>query len=72
MLYKIKNAFMKVENWRIEELTGYVPITTFYTDFSIADKFGIGAIEDTYKRSFASWQWLERKSCLSNRIGYGA
>lgn len=56
MLYKIKNAFMKVENWRIEELTGYVPITTFYTDFSIADKFGIGAIEDTYKRSFASWQ----------------
>lgn len=54
MLYKIKNAFMKVENWRIEELTGYVPITTFYTDFSIADKFGIGAIEDTYKRSFAS------------------
>lgn len=47
---------MKVENWRIEELTGYKPITTFYTDFSIADRFGADAIEDTYKRSFASWQ----------------
>ena len=47
---------MKIENWRIEELTGYKPITTFYTDFSIADKFGVEAIKDTYNRSFASWQ----------------
>lgn len=46
---------MKIENWRIEELTGYKPITTFYTDFSIADKFGVEAIKDTYNRSFASW-----------------
>ena len=28
---------MKIEDWRIEELTGYKPISTFYTDFSIAD-----------------------------------
>ena len=47
---------MKIENWRIEELTGYKPVTTFYTDFSIADKFGIGAIEDTFNRSFCMWQ----------------
>lgn len=47
---------MKIENWRIEELTGYKPITTFYTDFSIADKFGVEAIKDTYNRSFAPWQ----------------
>lgn len=47
---------MKIEDWRIEELTGYVPFTTFYTDFSIADKFGVEAIKDTYSRSFASWQ----------------
>ena len=47
---------MKIENWRIEELTGYKPVTTFYTDFSIADKFGIGAIEDTFNRSFRMWQ----------------
>jgi len=25
--------------WRIEELTGYKPMTTFYEDFSIADRF---------------------------------
>ena len=47
---------MKIENWRIEEQTGYKPITTFYTDFSIADKFGAGAIEDTFNRSFRMWQ----------------
>ena len=47
---------MKIENWRIEELAGYKPITTFYTDFSIADKFGAGAIEDTFNRSFRMWQ----------------
>ena len=47
---------MKVENWRIKELTGYEPITTFYTDFSIADKFGVKAIQDTFKRSFNGWK----------------
>ena len=47
---------MKIENWRIEELTGYKPVTTFYTDFSIADNFGIGAIEDTFNCSFRVWQ----------------
>ena len=47
---------MKIENWIIEELTGYKPISTFYTDFSIADKFGAGAIEDTFNRSFRMWQ----------------
>lgn len=47
---------MKIENWRIEELTEYKPITSFYTDFSIADKFGIVAIQDTYDRAFKEWQ----------------
>ena len=46
---------MKLEEWRIEELTGYQPITTFYMDFSIADKFGINAIKDTYQRAFTEW-----------------
>lgn len=39
-------------DWNIEALTGYVPKTTFYTDFSIADRFGTAAIEDTYRRAF--------------------
>lgn len=47
---------MKIENWRIEELTGYKPITSFYTDFSIADRFGTTAIQDTYNRAFKEWQ----------------
>jgi hypothetical protein len=45
-----------LENWTIEEETGYKPITTFYTDFSIADKFGLSAIQDTYNRAFAGWK----------------
>ena len=47
---------MTIENWTIEEMTGYKPITTFYTDFSIADKFGVEAIKDTYKRVFQEWR----------------
>ena len=47
---------MKIENWTIEELTGYKPISTFYTDFSIADRFGTQAIEDTFNRSFNMWK----------------
>lgn len=34
---------------------GYETKTTFWDDFSIADRFGIGAIKDTYKRAFKGW-----------------
>ena len=47
---------MTVENWTIEEQTGYKPQTTFYQDFSIADKFGADAIKDTYRRAFEGWK----------------
>jgi len=30
--------------------------TTFWTDFSIAERFGIEAIKDTYKRAFNEWK----------------
>ena len=30
--------------------------TTFWQDFTIADKFGMKAIEDTFKRAFKEWQ----------------
>ena len=30
--------------------------TTFWQDFTIADKFGYDAIEDTFKRAFAEWK----------------
>lgn len=47
---------MTLKDWNIEEMCGYKPITTFYTDFSIADKFGIGAIKDTFNRAFNEWK----------------
>ena len=47
---------MKIADWNIEEMTGYKPQTTFYTDFSIADHFGINAIKDTYNRAFSEWK----------------
>ena len=47
---------MKIENWNIQEITGYVPKTTFYTDFSIADNYGVSAIQDTFDRAFNEWK----------------
>lgn len=42
--------------WNIEELNGYRPITTFWMDFSIADKFGANAVQDTFDRAFNEWK----------------
>ena len=36
-------------DWNIEEQTGYKPLTTSFSDFSIAEPFGVKAIKDTYK-----------------------
>lgn len=47
---------MNIKTWNIEAMTGYKPITTFYEDFSIADRFGANAILDTYKRAFRYWR----------------
>ena len=41
-----------VPDWNIEKLTGYKPITTYYSDFSIAEKFGLKEVENTYRRAF--------------------
>lgn len=35
---------------------GYQVQTTFWDDFSIADRFGVAAIKDTYKRAFNEWK----------------
>ena len=35
---------------------GYEVITTFWEDFSLADRFGILAINDTYDRTFTKWK----------------
>lgn len=36
--------------------SGYTCKTTFWMDFSIADKFGPDAVRDTYERAFANWK----------------
>lgn len=35
---------------------GYKVKTTFWADFTIADKFGASAVKDTFKRSFRDWK----------------
>lgn len=35
---------------------GYEMTTTFWDDFSIADRFGISAVKDTYNRAFNEWK----------------
>ena len=37
-------------------LNGYVCFTTFWQDFSIAEKFGTSAIRDTFARAFTEWK----------------
>lgn len=51
-----KEIKLSLPQWRIEEETGYKPMTTFYQDFSIADNFGIDAIKDTYNKAFNEWK----------------
>ena len=47
---------MKIKTWNIEAITGYKPITTFYEDFSIADRFGAAAVKDTFNRALKGWK----------------
>lgn len=35
---------------------GYDCITTFWEDFAIADRFGLNAVKDTFKRAFNEWK----------------
>lgn len=43
---------------------GYDLITTFWEDFSIADKYGIAGVKDTYKRAFSEWKDGWRPYCM--------
>lgn len=38
------------------DMSGYEPKTTFWSDFSIADKFGLSAVQDTFNRAFDEWK----------------
>lgn len=47
---------MSYKDWNIEAMTGYHPKTTFYVDFSLAEYFGLDAIQNTYDRVLESWK----------------
>lgn len=47
---------VSVPKWNVESELGYKPITTFWEDFSIADKFGNDAVSDTFRRAFNEWK----------------
>lgn len=46
----------KIKDWNIKALTGYEPKTTVYSDFSIAEVFGISAICSTYSQLLDEWK----------------
>lgn len=51
-LYTVHMTFrdFMLENFGVE------PVSTFWLDFSIADKFGKQAVQDTFNRAFAEWR----------------
>lgn len=50
------NTISRLDPDLIEAETGYRLMTTFFEDFSIADKYGMAAIKDTYQRIFREWK----------------
>lgn len=48
---------MMLEDWTIEEETGYEVKTTFYLDFSISEIFGVEGIRSNYESCFTRWNW---------------
>lgn len=36
--------------------SGYETMTTFWEDFTIAERFGAKAVFETYKRAFSEWK----------------
>lgn len=47
---------LNIPRWPLVDMTGYVPKTTFWMDFSIADAFGVKAVQDTFDRAFEEWK----------------
>ena len=51
-IYGEENAFKEFEL----ENFGYEIKFTFYSDFLIADMFGVEAVKDTYRRAYEGWK----------------
>ncbi len=59
--------------WVMADEIGYEPKTTFWQDFCIAEKFGVNAIKDTFKRAFTEWRtdvvYLTELALVTNHRG---
>lgn len=56
-VYKLRSLNeMFNARWAMADEIGYKPKTTFWQDFSIADRFGVKAVKDTFKRAFEEWK----------------
>jgi hypothetical protein len=40
----------------METMMGYLLQTTFWEDFTVADRFGVKVVKDTFKRAFNGWK----------------
>lgn len=47
---------------------GYNPLTTFWEDFGIADKYGMVGVKDTYRRAFGEWKDERVRIKLSQNV----
>lgn len=47
---------IRIATFDSESAFGYTQITTFFEDFSIAEHFGLSAINDTFNRAFGEWK----------------
>ena len=56
----------------LNDITDYKPKTTFFSDLSIAEYFGINAIKDTYNKVLKEWKnnieyFTEFTMCLNHK-----
>ena len=53
----LQRAAAEEAAWRqfVKE-NGYESFTTFWSDFTIADAYGVGGVIDTYNRAFEGWK----------------
>lgn len=56
MKQAIDTMNIKTPEWGIEEITGYKPETTFWKDFSIAERMdGLNGVQETFNKAFKEW-----------------
>lgn len=71
----MQTIVLPLPEWEMAKENGYKPMTTFWQDFSIAEKFGINAIRDTYRKAKQEWSdnykyWTELVLVLNHKIWY--